>query len=219
MRFFVVQQALYMHNQFDPNDRVLVVGSLQAVHTDFKLEPASLHLCVKLLDRYCASKRVQRSKAMLVGIAALKLASKFEDARPASAHFCERLRASESGLQHKHTEIVDLEKLMLHSFDFNLGCPTCYHFLSHFLNAAGHGPASRVAHRASYFSERCLQEHGMIKHKPSLVAASVMYLAASMEEDKRWVCFFVASNYHAANTQLHLNRVFLFGVTVLFTDT
>jgi hypothetical protein len=43
--------------------------------------------------------------------------------------------------------------------------------------------SSRAAHRAMYFTDRLLQEHRMLEHAPSLLAAASVFLALSMERD------------------------------------
>ena len=55
---------------------------LVEVHLKFKMVPETLYLTVNLVDRYLELKLVRRSKLQLVGVAALSLASKYEEIYP-----------------------------------------------------------------------------------------------------------------------------------------
>jgi cyclin B len=176
---------MYMHNQGDVNARMraILIDWLVEVHLKFKLVPATLYLCVTLIDQYCTSNPVPRSKLQLVGVTALLVACKFEEIYPPEVRDCVYIT------DHAYTreEVLEMEMKMLVFFGYNVCSPTCYQFLVRFLRIGGYSLTSRTAHRACYFSERCLQEHEMLSYKPSLLAAAVVYLATSMEKDQPWV--------------------------------
>ena len=75
---------MYMHNQNDitPRMRGILVDWLVEVHLKFRLEPSTLYLCVHLIDLYCTSNPVRRSRLQLVGITALFIAAKYEEIYP-----------------------------------------------------------------------------------------------------------------------------------------
>jgi cyclin B len=177
--------TLYMHSQADINARMraILIDWLVEVHLKFKLVPTTLYLCVNLIDQYCSSNAVQRSKLQLVGVTALLVACKFEEIYPPEVRDCVYIT------DHAYTreEVLGMEMKMLEFFGYNVAAPTSYQFLVRFLRIGGYSLTSRTAHRASYFSERCLQEHEMLSYKPSLLAASVVYLATSMDKADAWV--------------------------------
>ena len=70
-----------------------------------------------------------------------------------------------------------METMMLDQVEYNITVPTGYQFLIRFLRIANVDKDSKTWHRASYFSERCLQEHEMLSYKPSMVAAASVWLA------------------------------------------
>ena len=80
-----------------------------------------------------------------------------------------------------------METSMLDFFDYNITSPTGYQFLVRILKIARMAPKSKCAFRASYFAERCLQEHDMLVYRPSLVAAAAAYLALKQERPEPWV--------------------------------
>jgi len=173
-----------MHNQGDINARMraILVDWLVEVHLKFKLVPATLHLTVSLIDRYCTANAVQRSKLQLVGVTALLVACKFEEIYPPEVRDCVYIT------DHAYTreEVLAMEMQMLVFFGYNVSSPTAHHFLERFLRVGGHSLTSVTAHRAEYFAERCLQEHEMLSYKPSVLAAAAVYLAASMTRDAPW---------------------------------
>ena len=73
-----------MHRQPDisPRMRHILIDWLVDVHVKFRLVPATLYLCVHLIDRFCSSNKVMRKRLQLVGITALLLACKYEEIHP-----------------------------------------------------------------------------------------------------------------------------------------
>jgi hypothetical protein len=183
---------MYMHRQqeMDARSHASLVNWMVEIHLRLRLEPATLYLGVSLLDQYCESNQVELSELLLVGMTALFLASKYEETRgkPPDVDLC--LYAMTN--THTREELLQMEMQMLNFFDFNVACPTCHHFLQRFLRIGGYEPTSRTAHRAAYYSQRCLQEHDMLLYAPSLVAAAATYLAASQTKDSEsaWVKIF-----------------------------
>ena len=78
-------------------------------------------------------------------------------------------------------EVLEMETMMLNHFEYNITVPTGYQFLIRFLRIANVDQESKTWHRASYFSERCLQEHDMLSYKPSMVVAASAWLAMKYE--------------------------------------
>jgi hypothetical protein len=70
-----------MKNQLDINERMrmILLDWLVDVHLNFRLLADTLHLTVYIIDRYLSLKQVLRHELQLVGIAAMLLASKYEE--------------------------------------------------------------------------------------------------------------------------------------------
>jgi cyclin B len=173
--------TLYMANQEDINSRMraILIDWLVEVHLKFKLAPVTLHICVALIDMYCSQNAVPRSKLQLVGVTALLIACKYEEIYPPEVRDCVFITDN----AYPREEVLEMEMKMLIFFGYNVACSTSHHFLVRFLRISGFVMNSRISHRATYYTERCLQEHDMLAHKPSLIAASAIYLAAKTDRD------------------------------------
>ena len=70
-----------MDHQTDVNERMrsILVNWLVDVHSKFGLRSSTLYLTVNIVDRFLSVCRVARSKFQLLGMAAMLLASKFEE--------------------------------------------------------------------------------------------------------------------------------------------
>jgi cyclin-A len=75
-----------MRKQRDINHtmRVILVDWLVEVGEEFKMQSATLHLCVNYIDRFLSEVSVQRGKLQLVGIACMMIAAKYEEIYPPS---------------------------------------------------------------------------------------------------------------------------------------
>jgi hypothetical protein len=169
---------LYIQTDNKTYHRAVLVDWLIEIHNVFGHEPTTLYLCVNLIDRFCAANIVPSSQLQLLGVTAMLIACKFEEMNivgGALSRMERWLRATHNTLTRQ--EIVDFEAKVLTFFEFNVSSPTCHQFVVTLLQMNGDCPKSRTAHRAAYFSERCLQEHDMLAFAPSLIAASAVFLA------------------------------------------
>lgn len=76
--------GFYMKRQNDINEnvRAILIDWLISVHAKFKLLPETLYLTVNLIDRYLSHFKVQKNQVQLVGVAALLIATKYEEIYP-----------------------------------------------------------------------------------------------------------------------------------------
>ena len=72
-------------------------------------------------------------------------------------------------------EILQMEFLMLSTLDFNITSPSSLRFLERFVKISQ--ASSQQFNLARYLIELPLIEYRMLKHSPSLQAASALYLA------------------------------------------
>jgi hypothetical protein len=68
--------------------RAILVDWLVDVHTKFRLLPETLYLAINLIDRFLSLRVVSCAKLQLVGVAAMFIASKYEEiCHPTIANF------------------------------------------------------------------------------------------------------------------------------------
>jgi len=165
----------YMPIQTDVNEkmRAILIDWLIEVHHKFKLSPDVLYLSVNLVDRYLQRTRISRKKLQLVGVTAMLIASKYEEIYPPELSDFEYITDN----AYNRDEIMDMEILMLNALSFNISVPTSGVFLDRYLAAAKVETESvqwRVAHM---LVELTLHEFKMMKHSPSRLACSAVYLS------------------------------------------
>lgn len=163
----------YMTHQSDINERMrgILVDWLIEVHYKFELMDETLYLTVNLIDRFLAAQPVVRKKLQLVGVTAMLLACKYEEVSvPVVEDF---IVISDKAYSRK--EVLEMEKLMINTLQFNLSIPTPYVFMRRFLKAA---QADKKLELLSFFIiELCLVEYETLKFPPSLLAAAAIYTA------------------------------------------
>ena len=147
------------------------------MHDKFKLQPQTLWLSVNLLDRYLEKVQILRSKLQLVGIAALLIASKYEEIYPPEVKDCVYITDN----AYDRLEILAMETSVLTKLEYKITVPTGYHFLTRYLNCIQASENTR--HLASYYAERNLQESDMLCVLPHKFAASAIYAALAQQNE------------------------------------
>uniref|UniRef100_A0A5B7A233 Putative cyclin n=1 Tax=Davidia involucrata TaxID=16924 RepID=A0A5B7A233_DAVIN len=173
----------YMAQQFDINERMrgILIDWLIEVHYKFELMDETLYLTVNLIDRFLAVRPVVRKKLQLVGVTAMLLACKYEEV---SVPVVEDLILI-SDKAYSRKEVLEMEKLMINTLQFNLSVPTPYVFMSRFLKAAQSDKKLELI--SSFIMELCLVEYEMLKFPPSLlVAAAIFTSQCTLGGSKKW---------------------------------
>ncbi|KAJ8531427.1 hypothetical protein K7X08_026861 [Anisodus acutangulus] len=173
----------YMAQQFDVNERMrsILIDWLVEVHHKFDLREETLFLTVNLIDRFLEKKSVVRKKLQLVGLVATLLACKYEEV---SLPVVDDL-VFISDKAYTRKEVLEMEKLILNTLQFNMSVPTPYVFMKRFLKAA---QSDRKLDLLSFFLiELCLVEYEMLKFPPSFIAAASIYTAqCTLYGVKQW---------------------------------
>jgi hypothetical protein len=181
--------SVYMHMQDDINEKMrsILIDWIAEVHLKFKLAPSTLYLTVHIIDRFCMLENVHRGKLQLVGVTALLIACKYEEVLPPEVRDCVYI----TDHAYNREEVLAMEKRILARLKFYVTVPTTWNFLSRILNVA---KVTAVQYqRACYYSERALQEHGILAYRPSLIAATAVHLAlvydagGDYSSDAAWV--------------------------------
>jgi len=141
------------------------------VHYKFELMDETLFLTVNIIDRFLEKQVLPRKKLQLVGVTAMLLACKYEEV---SVPVVEDLVLI-SDRAYTKGQILEMEKLILNTLQFNMSVPTPYVFMMRFLKAAD---SDKQLELVSFFMlELCLVEYQMLKYQPSLLAAAAVYTA------------------------------------------
>ncbi|KAK9062078.1 hypothetical protein SSX86_019263 [Deinandra increscens subsp. villosa] len=173
MENFSLVSSDYMTQQCDLNEkmRAILIDWLIEVHHKFDLQPETLFLTVNLIDRFLAKQSVIRKNLQLVGLVAMLLACKYEEV---SVPIIDDLIFI-SDKAYSRSQILEMEKLMLNTLEFNMSLPTPYVFMKRFLKAAQ--SESKLDQLSFFLVELCLVEYEMLKFPPSLLAAASVYTA------------------------------------------
>ncbi|KAK4261673.1 hypothetical protein QN277_004636 [Acacia crassicarpa] len=173
----------YMSQQFDINERMraILIDWLIEVQDKFDLMRETLFLTVNLIDRFLEKQSVIRKKLQLVGLVAMLLACKYEEV---SVPVVEDLILI-SDKAYTRKEVLEMEKLMLSTLQFNMTVPTPYVFMRRFLKAA---QADRKMELLAFFLiELSLVDYGMLKFPPSLLAGAAVFTAqCTIHGFKQW---------------------------------
>ncbi|CAG7869508.1 unnamed protein product [Brassica rapa] len=163
----------YMDNQQDLNEmmRGILIDWLIEVHDKFELMEETLYLTVNIIDRFLAVHQILRKKLQLVGVTALLLACKYEEV---SVPVVDDLILI-SDKAYTRREVLDMEKLIANTLQFNFSLPTPYVFMRRFLKAAESDKKLEVL--SFFIIELCLVEYEMLEYTPSKLAASAIYTA------------------------------------------
>ncbi|CAN6863809.1 unnamed protein product [Brassica oleracea] len=183
MERFSCVPADYMMQQMDLNEkmRAILIDWLIEVHDKFDLMKETLFLTVNLIDRFLSKKAVMRKKLQLVGLVALLLACKYEEV---SVPVVEDLVLI-SDKAYTRNDVLDMEKTMLSTLQFNVSLPTQYPFLKRFLKAAQADKKCEML--ASFLIELALVEYEMLRFQPSLLAATAVYTAqCTVDGYRQW---------------------------------
>ncbi|KAJ1260833.1 hypothetical protein BS78_10G262700 [Paspalum vaginatum] len=165
--------ADYMSSQTDINEKMrgILIDWLIEVHYKLELLEETLFLTVNIIDRFLARENVVRKKLQLVGVTAMLLACKYEEVSVPVVEdlilICDRA--------YTRADIIDMERRIVNTLNFNMSVPTPYCFMRRFLKAA---QSEKKLELLSFFMiELSLVEYEMLKFRPSMLAAAAIYTA------------------------------------------
>jgi hypothetical protein len=174
--------ATYMDNQKELawKMRGILTDWLIQVHVRFRLLPETLFLAVNIIDRFLSTRVVSLAKLQLVGITCMFIAAKFEEiVAPSVMHF---LQCADSS--YNESEILQAEKYVLKTLNWNLSYPNPVHFLRRISKADDYDIKVRTL--AKYLLEIGCLEWRLIPYPPSLLAAASVWLARMTLGKDEW---------------------------------
>ncbi|KAL6296188.1 hypothetical protein ACE6H2_004330 [Prunus campanulata] len=165
------------------NMRAVLVDWLVEVAEEYKLLPDTLHLSVSYIDKYLSINVVNKQKLQLLGVASIFIASKYEEITPPNVdELCDITENT-----YTKEEVIKMEADILKSLKFEMGNPTTRTFLRKFTDIAQENcktPNLQLEFLVCYLAELSLLDYKLVKLLPSLVAASVVFLARFMTRTK-----------------------------------
>jgi len=168
--------------------RGILTDWLIQVHSRFRLLPETLFLCINIIDRFLSARVVSLVKLQLVGITCMFIASKVEEIiSPSAANF---LYCADSS--YSETEILQAERYVLKTLDWNLSYPNPIHFLRRISKADQYNVQTRTI--AKYLMEIQCLEWRLISAPPSVLAAASVWLARLILGREDWVCLPLGSD-------------------------
>ncbi|KAH8697509.1 G2/M-specific cyclin NimE [Talaromyces proteolyticus] len=160
--------------------RGILVDWLIEVHTRFRLLPETLFLTVNIIDRFLSAEVVALDRLQLVGVTAMFIASKYEEVL--SPHVVNFSHVADETFSDK--EILDAERHVLATLDYNMSYPNPMNFLRRISKADNYDIETRTL--GKYLMEISLLDHRFMAYKQSHIAAAAMYLARLILDRSSW---------------------------------
>ncbi|OQU91386.1 hypothetical protein SORBI_3001G169800 [Sorghum bicolor] len=160
-----------------PNMRAILVDWLVEVAEEYKLVSDTLYLTVSYVDRFLSANALNRQRLQLLGVCAMLVASKYEEISPPNVEdFCYITDNT-----YTKQEVVKMESDILNVLKFEVGNPTPKTFLRMFIRSAQEDnnkcPSLQLEFLGNYLCELSLLDYSLLRFLPSLVAASVVFVA------------------------------------------
>lgn len=159
--------------------RGILVDWLVEVHLKFRLLPETLFLAVNIVDRYFSKEKTGLSKIQLVGVASLFIASKYEEVYCPSIHSLSFIAEGSTD-----EEILQMEKDILRTLDFEIGYPNPMNFLRRISKADDYDMETRTI--GKYLLEISLMDHRLVGYTPSILSAAAMYFSRMILNRPSW---------------------------------
>lgn len=165
--------------EITPRVRAVLIDWLVEVQQEYHLLQETLHITVGILDTYLQNaKHIDRQHMQLVGIAALFLASKYEEITVPAVEDLVYISAA----TFKDSDLYEMEREIFRTIRFDISRPISLSFLRRYSKAA---TAQSDQHTyAKYFLELALIEYSLCHIKPSLIAAAALCLALFVTSDQ-----------------------------------
>ncbi|KAL5332926.1 cyclin-like protein [Aspergillus crustosus] len=179
--------------------RGILVDWLIEVHTRFRLLPETLFLAVNLIDRFLSAEVVLLDRLQLVGVAAMFIASKYEEVL--SPHVANFSHVADETFTDR--EILDAERHILATLEYNLSYPNPMNFLRRISKADNYDIQTRTL--GKYLMEISLLDHRFLGYPQSQVSAAAMYLARLILDRGPWDATLA---HYAGYTEEEIDPVF-----------
>ena len=166
--------------------RRILIDWLISVHFKFDLLPETLYLTINLIDRIISLNKVSLSEFQLLGVAAMLIASKYEEIYAPEVRDFIYI----TGRTLSRKQILDMESTILTLLHFDILIVSPYLFLNryHFILKTD----LQTYHLATMLLEISFLDINFMKHPPSLISATALYLARRLlkknDSSSGWKC-------------------------------
>lgn len=170
----------YMERQPDINEkmRAILLDWLVDVHLKFKLVHETLFLTAQIIDRFLSKVEINRNKLQLVGVAALFIASKYEEIYPPELKDFVYI----TDKAYSKADILQMEKEILVELNFDITHPSTLRFLEIYLQLLNISLDLENLCFTKFLLELFLVEYKTIKYSPCLIAAATIYYTLKIKK-------------------------------------
>lgn len=176
------------HPELSWHKRSQLIEWISAIHGSTSFNHESLFLFVNILDRFCSRHGpVSMGKYQLVGLVCFLIACKYEEnVAPSMSDLVDL-----SGKQYAIPEILKAEQYVLRILGWELNFPGPMTWLRRGSKADDLDHRSRTF--AKYFLEVAALQPELVATRPSLIAATSLWMARLALEKDEWVSIFFPS--------------------------
>ena len=168
-------KEVQLPNEVKDTSRAFLVEWIIDVHRKFRLVPETLYVTVFLIDRFLSLKQIKKNQLHILGVTALLISTKYEEIYPPELK--DLLSVSEN--KFTRTEVLQMERDMLITMQFDVTAPSAYRFLERYRRLSSIAFADdRVFFLAQYLQEISLLDASLLNYNPSEIAAAALILAS-----------------------------------------
>lgn len=174
---FAPHRDLFMGaEEVTKREREILINWLIVVQVQFKLLPETLFITVNIIDRYLSQEYITLEKFQLLGVAAMSIASKFQEIYPPlMVDFLEMTSNT-----YRIDQMRAMEYKVLHVIQFDVNCTPSQTFLENYSRALGVSD-QRVLVYASYLLDLALIKAEFLRFKTSEVSLCALEIAMLRE--------------------------------------
>ena len=158
--------------------RAILVDWMFEVSYKFKLVAETYLLAISIVDRYLQRRVVARADLQLVGVASILAASKVEEVY--SIEISDLVYIADN--TYTKQQIIEAERDVLCTIEWNVTVPYSIQFLRRCSKALSNDGVTHTV--GKYLVELAAVDYGMLKYRPSLIAAAAAYLARRMTKKR-----------------------------------
>lgn len=186
-----VNKKKVQYHKLTREDRAQAIDTVIEIHRKYGLVPETLFIAVSTLDRYLGVRKEGLKRARdieAIGIAALLIASKYEDIYPPALDEMIRMMNKPS----TRKEVLEWEFKILKALVFQITIPTPFRFLERFSSTSVF--FQNASQLAQYIIELALYDYDIqFNLRPSEIASVALFAAANFEfhtnsisEKRKW---------------------------------
>lgn len=174
---FPIKENFLEGQQVAPRMRTVLVDWLVDVQLQYHLLQETLYLAVQILDRYLqAVPNVAKKYLQLVGVAAMYVASKYEEVyMPDISDF---VFITDSA--YTKQQLLAMEVQIVKALEFQFSRPISLTFLRRYSKVVEAHPMHHCF--SKYFLELAMLEYSLCHVRPSLTAAAALYISLCLYE-------------------------------------